>query len=156
MFEKRNASIQRATESVNEETVRIVDAQKHDMAKQMAALDDFVTKARSRNGVFNDAHFNSLNSLSANVRQSYESVAGQFEGFDDRIGHFKTDYEHQSDEAQAAVAPLLDGIRRPLSDLGADIGNRVMEEDVVTGETPKKTKYSYPTILPRTEEMQQQ
>ena len=131
----------------------IVDAQMHDMSEQMAALDDFVTKARSRNGVFNEAHLDSLNSLSMNIHNSYASLDGQLGGFGGRINQFQTDYGEQAAATQASVAPLSDEVGRPLSILGTQIGNRAMTEYVVTGKTPQRiTEYRYPTMLPKTED----
>ncbi|KAF4944224.1 hypothetical protein F66182_18677, partial [Fusarium sp. NRRL 66182] len=56
VFEQRNESIQKSTEAVHQETIRIVDEQVQQMAVQMEALDDFVTRARSQNGSHHESH----------------------------------------------------------------------------------------------------
>lgn len=151
MFDERNACIQKATESVHEETVRIVDAQMKDMALQMEALDDFVTKARSQNGRCHETHLENLESLAANVRESYSSLHDHFTGFGDRARGFQEDIDRQKDTVKESVAPLSDEVRKPLAELRTNIQNAPITEYTATGETPQKTHYEYPSKLPRTE-----
>ncbi|GAD96318.1 kinesin family protein [Paecilomyces variotii No. 5] len=151
MFDERNASIQKATESVHQETVRIVDAQMKDVAVQMEALDDFVTKARSQNGQYHEMHLDNLESLSANVRESYSSLHEHFTGFGDRARGFQDDINRHKDTVEESVVPLSDGVRQPLAELRTNIQNAPMTEYAVTGETPQKSHYDYPSKLPRTE-----
>lgn len=122
-----------------------------DMSKQMEALDDFVTKARSQNGLYHDAHLNSLNSLSTNVRQSYTCLNDQMEGLGGRVGKLQGDFGKRSDSAQKSIAPLSDEVRKALSDLGASMNSRQMKEYEATGKSPQKRNYDYPATLPRTE-----
>ncbi|KAL2010845.1 hypothetical protein VTN00DRAFT_3563 [Thermoascus crustaceus] len=150
-FDERNASIQKATESIHEETVRIVDAQMKDMATQMEVLDDFVTKARSQNGRYLEAHLENLNDLASNVRESYSSLHDHFTGFGDRVRGFHEDAITQKDTVQESIAPLSEQVRKPLTELQANIRNAPLTEYTATGETPPKRKYEYPTTLPRTE-----
>ena len=136
---------------MHEETVRIVDAQMSNMSKQMEALDDFVTKARSRNGVYHEAHLNSLGSLSTNVRQSYMNFNDQMGHYGGRIDKLRNEFTTQSDAALESVAPLTSEVRRPLSQLGTNIRKRPLQDYMATGKTPQKTSYEYPTTLPQTE-----
>ncbi|KAJ9224971.1 hypothetical protein DTO027B5_2457 [Paecilomyces variotii] len=151
MFDERNASIQKATESVHQQTVRIVDAQMNDVAIQMEALDDFVTKARSQNGRYHEMHLENLDSLSANVRESYSSLREHFTGFGDRARGFQEDINRQKNTVEESAVPLSDGVRKPLAELRTNIQNAPMAEYTVTGETPQKSHYEYPSKLPRTE-----
>lgn len=150
-FDHRNVSIQKATESVHEETVRIVDAQMKDMGKQMGALDDFVAKARSQNGRFHDAHLYSLNSMGTNVRQSYSIVREQLEGLGGRVGELQNDSSQHKDSLLESTAPLSNGVRKPLSELRANIQARPLKEYIPIGITPQKRRYEYPSTLPQTE-----
>ncbi|KAJ5464434.1 Kinesin-like protein bimC [Penicillium daleae] len=150
-FDQRNASIQRATESVHQETVRIVDAQMSDMSKQMEALDDFVAKARSHNGRFHDAQLGSLDAMATNSQQSRTSVQEQLDGLYGRVGQLQEDVDMHTEHLEQATAPLHEEVRQPLSELRDSIQSHPMKEYIPTGVTPKKRKYEYSTDLPRTE-----
>ncbi|KAJ5895656.1 hypothetical protein N7495_007347 [Penicillium taxi] len=150
-FDERNVSIQHATESVHQETVRIVDAQMIDVSKQMGALDDFVTKARSRNGLFHEAQLKNLGSIGANVRESRAVIRQQLDGTHQRIGELQENVDvHMQDLEQSAV-PLLQEVRDPLMELRASLQRHPMKEYTPTGDTPQKRRYEYPASLPRTE-----
>ncbi|KAL4805307.1 P-loop containing nucleoside triphosphate hydrolase protein [Aspergillus unguis] len=151
IFDQRNSSIQKATESVHKETVRIVDAQMDDMGTQMETLDDFVAKARSQNGRYRDAHLASLDTIATTARDSYSSVREQVEGLSNRLNEFKGEAGEHQVRLEESIAPLSDDVRKPLSDLSSHIQNRPFEQYVSTGFTPKKRKYEYQDVLPSTE-----
>ena len=148
---EHNSSIQATTKSVHEETIRIVDAQMKDMASQMQALDDFVTRARKQNERHHTTHVHSLQGLASTVRQSYSSIGDHFVSTYDRVRHIGEDISTQSAELQASLPPLTSTVQQPLANLRSDITGAPLKEYSPTGETPKKTQYQYPTLLPRTE-----
>ncbi|KAL2843748.1 P-loop containing nucleoside triphosphate hydrolase protein [Aspergillus pseudodeflectus] len=150
-FDQRNSSIQKTTESVHKETVRIVDAQMNDMGRQMEALDDFVAKARSQNGRYRDAHHATLDNIATGVHQSYSSVQQQFGGLGTRMNQLQEEAAQSRTSLQESMVPLSEGVRKPLSDLSFNVQNRPLEEYVSTGATPKKRKYEYTSVLPVTE-----
>ncbi|KAL6233323.1 kinesin-like protein bimC [Aspergillus navahoensis] len=150
-FDQRNSSIRKATESVHKETVRIVDAQVDDMGRQMEALDDFVAKARSQNGRYRDAHLATLDTIVTDVRDSYSTIEERAESLTGRMHQFQQEATRHHATLEESIAPLSDEVRKPLTDLSSSIQNRSLEEYVATGVTPKKRKYDYPSVLPRTE-----
>ncbi len=147
---EHNSSIQATTKSVHEETIRIVDAQMKDMASQMQALDDFVTRARKQNECHHTTHVDSLQGLASMVRQSYSSIGDHFVSTYDRVRHIGEDISTQSAALQASLPPLTSTVQQPLANLRSDITGAPLKEYSPTGETPRKTQYQYPTILPRT------
>lgn len=148
---EHNSSIQATTKSVHEETIRIVDAQMKDMATQMQALDDFVTRARSQNERHHSRHVTSLQGLASTVHQSYSNIGDHFVSTYDRVREMGADVSTQSTALSASLPPLASTIQQPLADLRADVTNAPLKEYVPTGETPRKTQYQYPTTLPRTD-----
>ncbi|KAJ5355601.1 hypothetical protein N7517_010210 [Penicillium concentricum] len=150
-FDQRNASIHRATESVHQETVRIVDAQMGDMGTQMEALDDFVAKARSQNGRFHESHLGSLNAMAKNVRQSRSNVYGQLDGFTGRVEQFQTDVDMRTENLEQTTTSLHTEVRRPLLEMRSNIQSHPLKEYVPTGITPQKRRYEYPSEMPQTE-----
>ena len=148
---EHNSSIQTTTKSVHEETIRIVDAQMKDMASQMQALDDFVTRARKQNERHHTTHVDSLQGLASTVRQSYSSIGDHFVSTYDRVRHIGEDISTQSAALQASLPPLTSTVQQPLANLRSDITGAPLKEYSPTGETPRKTQYQYPTLLPRTE-----
>ena len=147
---EHNNTIQTTTKSVHEETIRIVDAQMEDMAKQMQALDDYVTRARSQNERHHLTHVTSLQGLASNVRQSYASVDDHFVCTHDRVREIGTFISTQSAAVQVSLIPLDSTIKQPLAKLRSEITGAPLKEYVPTGETPRKIQYQYPTTLPRT------
>lgn len=148
---EHNTSIQSTTKSVHEETIRIVDAQMKDMATQMQALDDFVTRARSQNERHHSTHVESLGGLASTVRQSYSSIGDHFVSTYDRVREIGKDVSNQSTALQASLLSLSSTIQQPLADLRSSVTGAPLKEYVPTGETPRKTQYQYPTTLPRTQ-----
>ncbi len=148
---EHNTSIQATTKSVHEETIRIVDTQMKDMATQMQALDDFVTRARSQNERHHSTHVESLGGLASTVRQSYSSIGDHFISTYDRVRDIGKDVSTQSTALSATLTPLASTIQQPLSDLRANITDTPLKDYVPTSETPRKTQYQYPTTLPRTQ-----
>ena len=148
---EHNNSIQSTTKSVHEETIRIVDAQVADMAKQMQALDDFVTRARLQNERHHKTHVQSLQGLASNVSQSYSSIGDHFISTYDRVREIGNDISTHSTAVQAALPPLSSSIQQPLTDLRSAIADVSFKECLSTGETPQRKQYQYPTNLPRTE-----
>lgn len=136
---------------MHQETVRIVDVQMDDMSKQMAALDDFVAKARSHNGRFHEAHLGSLDAITSNLRESRSAVAQQLTLFDERIGQLQDNVDVHTEELHESTAPLEHEVRQPLVELRNNILGHPLREYVPTGITPQKRRYDYPTDLPRTE-----
>jgi len=148
---EHNMSIQTTTKSVHEETIRIVDAQMKDMAIQMQALDDFVTRARSQNERHHGRHVESLQSLASTVHQSYTSIGDHFVSTYDRVRDLGTDVSERTSTLQASLPELTTSIQQPLSELRHNIEEAPLQEYASTGETPQKTQYQFPTTLPRTE-----
>ncbi|KAI3124132.1 hypothetical protein CBS147326_8361 [Penicillium roqueforti] len=150
-FDQRNASIHRATESVHQETVRIVDAQMSDMSTQMEALDDFVAKARSQNGRFHESHLGSLNTMANTVRESRSNVYGQLNTFTGRVEQLQEDVDMLTKNLEQTTAPLHAEVRQPLLEMRSNIQSRPLKEYVRTGITPQKRRYEYPSEMPQTE-----
>lgn len=148
---EHNISIQATTKSVHEETIRIVDAQMKDMASQMQALDDFVTRARSHNERHHGRHITSLQGLASTVHQSYSSIGDHFVSTYDRVREIGADVSTHRTALSASLPPLASTIQQPLADLRAAVTTAPLKEYVPTGETPRKTQYQYPTTLPQTE-----
>lgn len=147
---EHNSSIQATSKSVHEETIRIVDAQMKDMATQMQALDDFVTRARSQNERHHSTHVESLGCLAATVRHSYSSIGDHFVSTYDRVRVIGNDVAEQTTALSASLPPLASTVQQPLADLRTTITDAPLKEYIPTGDTPRKTQYQYPTTLPRT------
>lgn len=122
-----------------------------DMAVQMQALDDFVTRARSQNERHHKTHVRSLQGMASTVRQSYTSMDDHFISTSSRVRDLGDDMADRNKSLQNTLPPLNTSVCQPLSELRANITNVPLKEYVPTGETPSKVVYTYPTTLPRTE-----
>ena len=148
--EKHSTAIEATTKSVHGETVRIVEAQMRDMAIQMQALDDFVTRARNHNDRHQASHSKVFERLSSRVHDTYSSNKRHLEDCKDSLNAFNTNITAQNSILAALPLTLNSSIQQPLSDLRDDIASISLTEYSITGTTPQKITYSYPKSLPRT------
>ncbi|GAM40023.1 kinase-related protein [Talaromyces pinophilus] len=151
VFEQRNESIQKSTQAVHQETVRIVDEQVQQMAVQMEALDDFVSRARSQNGSHHESHLANLESLTKNIKDSFSSLEEGLGSMSSQLHAFQQTASEQEDSIKQAVTPFCEEVRQPLVELRNNIQNAPMAEYKPTGTTPPRMSYEYPRTLPRTE-----
>ncbi|KAF3342330.1 hypothetical protein VdG2_09290 [Verticillium dahliae VDG2] len=148
--EEHSSSIQGTTESVNAETMRVVDEQLENLDVQMKALDDFVTHARDENASHHEKHAESVQKLSETVGQSFEEIASHCATTFDRVQDLGSKLESQTEEARQGLAPIGEDICQPLAALRDEISTTVIQEYQPTGDTPMKMHYHFPTDLPKT------
>ena len=147
-----NSSIQKSTKAIHQETVGIVDAQLRGMTVQMAAVDEFVIRARSQNERHHQSHAESLAGRRASVQQGFSSVTRGLQTASLRVETFKEDIQRHAIGLEASLSPLAHAVRQPLVDMQASIQANPLKEYVPTGETPQKRDWTYTTSLPRTED----
>jgi kinesin family protein 11 len=143
--------IQDTTRAVHEETVRIVDAQMKDIAVQMQALDEFVTRARSQNGRQHDSQLQTLDGFAANIRGSYRGIHDHLNDLADDANNLRAAIAGQNENVEKSIRHLTAEVRDPLAELQSNIQNAPLIEYTATGDTPQKVQYIYPASLPRTE-----
>ncbi|KAF3358970.1 Acetoacetyl-CoA synthetase [Verticillium dahliae VDG1] len=148
--EEHSSSIQGTTESVNAETMRVVDEQLENLDVQMRALDDFVTHARDENASHHEKHAESVQKLSETVGQSFEEIASHCATTFDRVQDLGSKLESRTEEARQGLAPIGEDICQPLAALRDEISTTVIQEYQPTGDTPMKMHYQFPTDLPKT------
>lgn len=122
-----------------------------DIATQMQALDDFVTRARSQNTQHHDSHIRSLGGLSARVKSSFGDIGSHFSSSYERLRDGGDQISANIATLQASLEPLDATVNQPLADLRSIVSNTALQEYQPTGETPQKVQYLYPVELPRTE-----
>lgn len=143
--------IQITTKAVHNETVRIVDTQLSGMAVQMAALDEFVTRAREQNGRHHDSHCENLNTLSTNVRQTFGNMEDTLQATSARMRNHSAAWKVDVASLEHSFSPFSRSIEMPMAELMATFETNPLIEYVPTGETPQKKDWTYPANLPRTE-----
>jgi kinesin family protein 11 len=122
-----------------------------DIEIQMRALDDFVTRARSRNAQHHDVHSQSLKSLSETAKASYDRISSELATNHEHSKSLGDDISEKQKQLDEVLATLDYTLQKPLSDLRANISRTNLQEYEPTGQTPQRTQYKYPTELPRTE-----
>lgn len=147
----RNAAIQTSTKAVHQETVKIVDAQLKEMATQMAALDQFVTRARSQNDQHHTEHAQSLQTMSTSVNEAFAQLQQDFVATRTSTEDFEADLNIQTADIAASLTNLDPEIREPFSTLNSTIQSSQLAEYISTGETPQKREWDIPSDLPQTE-----
>ncbi|KYG41463.1 hypothetical protein M433DRAFT_158994 [Acidomyces richmondensis BFW] len=142
------------TNAVHGETVRIVEGQVHQMDNQLVALDDILSRVRNQNDEHHVAHAASFAQLAANVQQSYQSIGKHFETSYERTKALDADMGERAAAVRATLPVLSEegDVRQALALLRGDVQAGQLAEYISTGETPAKIQYSYPTVLPRTDD----
>ncbi|KAJ9633821.1 Kinesin- motor protein [Knufia peltigerae] len=146
----RNTAIQKSTKAIHEESTKIVDAQLTQMSTQMAALDDFVTRARSQNDNDHAEIQQNLNKLVSNVGEGFTG----FENASNEQKMILDNFEEQTQShsnGEGLVASFRDTLKPHLQDLKAEVTRPTFKEYLPTGQTPQKRDWEYPTTLPRTD-----
>ncbi|KAJ9664419.1 Kinesin- motor protein [Neophaeococcomyces mojaviensis] len=144
----RNTAIQESTQAVHKETVKIVEAQVAAMATQMAALDEFVARARRQNDNHHTEHISSLEEMCSRVRKSFECVQTRLASSPTEI--FNTSIKAQLEVVASTLVDIQDKAREPLYQLQEELADQEMADYIPTGQTPQKRDWQYPTDLPRT------
>lgn len=116
----------------------------------MAALDEFVTRAREQNGQHHHLQHESLNDLSNNVRQTFANVNDTLQGTSARMHNHGAACRINIDSLQDNISSLSKSIQTPLAELQANLESNPLIDYVATGETPQKKDWTYPTHLPCT------
>jgi kinesin family member 11 len=84
------------------------------------------------------------------VERSFENIMERRKESLDRIKEFGAHMGVETEKMQDSLEPLDGGVCQPLSNLRDDIKGTALQEYIPTGETPQRTRYQYPTDLPRT------
>lgn len=121
------------------------------MAVQMAALDEFVTRARSQNNHHHAAYAASLAGLSSKVHSSFISIGDDLESTSENLSAFGIDNSKTYSSLLDALEPLNE-VHQSLEQLQSDIQSAPLKDYIHTGETPQKKDWAYPTTLPQTKD----
>lgn len=150
---EQTTKLTETTNAVHGETVRIVDGQMAQMDGQLVALDEIITRVRAQNEEHHKAHATSLGQLASDVQQSYQSIGKHFETSYNRTKALDGDMQDRAASFSQTLPVLAkDGeVRQLLADLTEGMTSAQIMEYIATGETPAKMQYTYPTVLPRTQ-----
>ncbi|USW48782.1 Putative kinesin motor domain, kinesin-associated microtubule-binding domain-containing protein [Septoria linicola] len=145
--------ITETTKAVHGETLRIVNGQMAQMDNQLVALDEIVSRVQTQNEEHHDAHTASLGQLASNVQESYRNIGQHFETSYSRTQALDVDMQDRAEVLVQTLPALADDgeVRQALRSLREENGSAQLAEYSITGETPARTQYTYPTVLPRTE-----
>lgn len=146
-----NTLIQTTTKSIQGETVRLVNQQVEDIAMQMEILDGFVMKARSQNELCHSSRTSALDKVHTASQAAFTESRGWVERDRQELVSLDEDLLIPRQALDESLETLKDQISLPLAELRESILTNTIEEYQITGETPRKTEYTYPQTLPRTE-----
>ena len=146
----RNAAIQLSTKAVHEETVKVVDAQLGEMATQMSALDQFVTRARSQNDQIHEQHISGCHNLSQQASELHTDFGTFVAEREDALNHFSEGQSTAHTELPSIVEGLVNDVLTDTHTLKNQFSDAALQEYQPTGQTPQKTDYLFPTELPET------
>ena len=152
--DEQTTKLAETTNAVHGETVRIVDDQMAQMDGQLLALDEITSRVRAQNEEQHKTHTTTLGQLARDVKQSYQSIGERFEISYDRTKTLDSDIQERADALTQTLPQLREAgdIQQSLRQLREDSGAAQITEYTITGETPAKVQYAYPTTLPRTQD----
>ena len=122
------------------------------MAVQMAALDEFVTRARSQNDRHHTNHVESLRGLSNNVNETLTNFEQSLDSTSTTLSNLGRETSTSASSLVWSLEPFTASVRRPLTEIQSNLQSAPLAEYAHTGETPQKKDWTYPTTLPRTED----
>lgn len=118
------------------------------MATQMAALDDFVTRARQQNESSFESHTTHIRDLSRQVGGSLAEIQASLS--DEAVQLFNADVQNETASLSNSLKPLAEEVHQPIQTLASYFTTSSLHNYSPTGETPAKKIWTYPTDLPRT------
>ncbi|ETI28940.1 hypothetical protein G647_01392 [Cladophialophora carrionii CBS 160.54] len=147
----RNTAIQKSTKAVHEETVKIVEAQVAQVATSMAALDEFVTRARTQNDSHHADRLQKLSTVVSRAQDGYTSLEKDSHESKAALESFVEGQKQQKMDLDILIGSLSEETRESLLELKRELSDSSLAEYTSTGQTPQKRDWNYPTELPRTE-----
>jgi kinesin family member 11 len=120
------------------------------MSTQMAAWDEFVTRARSQNDTSHEEHKAGLLQLQLQVVQNQTDLTSALSERQTAIKTFHEDETHHAAEYSEQLGDFDRHIRSGLDALAEDVNEAMPQDYVPTGETPQKRTWTYPSELPAT------
>ena len=122
------------------------------MARQMAALDEYVTRARSQNDRHHASQIQSLQGISSNAHQTFSGFGKSLEMSATKLPEFSTDLTSGVFQMQDNLASFAKEVRQPLNGLSLKVQAAPLADYMHTGETPQKKDWSFPSTLPKTDD----
>ena len=91
------------------------------MTTQMAALDEFVTRARSQNDHHHSIRSKNLGDVSNDIQETFTSLGQNMGTTSTSLRTFATETSNQVSALQFALNPLTEGARQSLAELKSNI-----------------------------------
>ncbi|KAG5440280.1 hypothetical protein PCANB_001850 [Pneumocystis canis] len=149
--DNKGIMIQNNTQTIYSEIRQLTDTQIQDITTQMQNLDDSISKTQSKNSLFYDTYIQNNNSMFNYIKDSYEKSKTEIntiKGGIDTYSHFIIDLtQNQKSENDFH----RDSILSQITTARDKILSTSIKNDILTGKTPKKCKYKYPTSWVLTE-----
>lgn len=143
-------TIRATAEMVHSDTVSLVAQQTEQIAQQLSALDDFVTRAREQNEAHH-ATFASLFSQLSNTAEAAFSAPKEFSvESKTSLDTFRTDVNQFPTQLDTAREQFEGKLDMRVGDMKTRVESVEMREYQPTGQTPRKRKYQVDVTLPRT------
>ncbi|KAI5300514.1 kinesin motor protein cin8, partial [Ascosphaera atra] len=136
--EQKNIAMQNTARAVHAETERIVKTEMEGISTQMAALDEYVTRARSTNDGHHAERIERLDRLTSGIKQSFEDIRKMLSDFKQHTESFSGDVSQCTDGLKAPVEYVTREVRLRLRGMKEGIERAVMQEYQATGKTPVK------------------
>ncbi|KAK7203120.1 P-loop containing nucleoside triphosphate hydrolase protein [Myxozyma melibiosi] len=144
--------LQQSTRSIHSEAVKIVGEQKENLAVQMQALDEFVTRARAQNETHHSGYEVAMTTLNSGVHDGLAAAKKLVEDTGRGLHVYAEDAHRDSEAAKEDVAKYAAESAGQYGALREAVLGLQMGEYASSGGTPKKEKaYFVPAKLPRTE-----
>ena len=118
----------------------------------MAALDEFVTRARSQHDRHQTSHTESRERISSSVHKTFANIIQGLETTSTALPIFETEIETQLKDLQSSIPSFVTSVNSSVTDLQSYISSASLTEYVHTGETPQKRDWVYPSSFPKTED----
>ncbi|KAI5291825.1 kinesin motor protein cin8 [Ascosphaera aggregata] len=148
LAEQKTTAIASTARAVHAETGRIVKDEMEGISSQMAALDEFVARARSANDGHHQARIERLDALTESIRGCFKDVRFMLDNFKQSTETFSEDVKGSTELLQVPVEKVCAEVRRRLKSLRETIEQAVIQEYVSTGKTPVKRAGLLDTLTP--------
>ncbi|KAI4289398.1 MAG: hypothetical protein L6R35_001334 [Caloplaca aegaea] len=144
-----NTAIQLSTKAVHSETLKIVDAQLGDMARQMSTLDEFVMRVRDQNDKSHEQHISRLLQFQFETTQLQADLGRAIEEQETGLQSLEDDSKFAVTALPECTSSFCTDVEEGIATIQEQVRSTSPKDYVPTGETPQKKSGVIPQISPQ-------
>ncbi|KAG4305300.1 hypothetical protein PORY_001470 [Pneumocystis oryctolagi] len=144
-IDSKGTTIQNNTQAIYSEILQLIDTHIQETNNQMKVLNDSFSKLRSQNSLYYDTCIQNNHSISNHVKSSYQKFKTEINNIKEDINTYSHFTINLAKNQKSVNDFDKDSIISQTTTIHDKILSTSIKNDILTGKTPKKCNYKYPT-----------